>query len=322
MDMRLYTKRGIYYVEFSRGKSRSLGTRDKRAAQIEFNKIKKLHLQGKIVKLDATCKTTLAELKDRFLEDPERRDLSPDTHRADELAVRLFMDVVGNISLDNIRKGHIAEFKAACSARGVSGISINSYLRHIRSALNYAYANDLRKEPTPPIKYFKNGKQLPRVIDGDDLERIRAVAAEQKKEMSRIIEFAIFTGTRRAEIINARYEHIHGDAIIIDGKGRKERLVPLIPPAREVIGKQDVGKIFSYRHVSTISNYYRRITRAAGVESRFHDLRHTSATQMLKRKIPLEVVQKILGHAEIRTTQIYAQVVAETLQSEMEKLSF
>ncbi|MCF8092556.1 MAG: tyrosine-type recombinase/integrase, partial [Desulfotignum sp.] len=85
---------------------------------------------------------------------------------------------------------------------------------------------------------------------------------------------------------------------------------------------QDIGKIFSYVHTSTVSNYYREITREAGVKSRFHDLRHTAATQMLTAGIPLEVVQKILGHTELRTTQIYAKVVQDRLKIEMEKLKY
>ena len=81
-----------------------------------------------------------------------------------------------------------------------------------------------------------------------------------------------------------------------------------------------MGKIFSYCHVSTLSNYYRDITRAVRVKSRFHDLRHTSATMMLSKGIRLEVVQKILGHADIRTTQIYAEVLQVMLENEMKKM--
>jgi len=99
-------------------------------------------------------------------------------------------------------------------------------------------------------------------------------------------------------------------------------LIPLVNQVIEIIANQNIGKIFSYQHTSTVSNYYREITRAAGVQSRFHDLRHTAATRMLTVGIPLEVVQKILGHKEIRTTQIYSQVVQERLKIEMEKLKY
>jgi len=322
MDMRLYQKRGIYYAEFKRGQARSLKTRDKRLAQSLFVKLKKKYLEGEILQLEQGSKLSISSFKKRYVEDPERKDLSKKTREADELALRSFMDVNGDLSLDSIRKTHSSAFKAACVSRGLKPVSVNSYLRHIRAALAYAKLNDLMENAPPPIKYFKLGQKLPRVIDPDDLEMIQAMARSTKPEMARIIQFALYTGSRRTEIMNARYEHISNGNITIYGKGNKERLIPLIGKVQEILEVQDIGKIFKYEHASTISNYYRKITRSVGVDSRFHDLRHTAATQMLKSGIPLEVIQKILGHTEIRTTQIYAKVVAETMRSELEKLSF
>jgi site-specific recombinase XerD len=299
-----------------------LHTKDKRQAQSLFAKLKKRYLEGKILQLEVNNQIKLSAFKDKYGADPERGDLSRKTHEADELALRLFMDVTGDISLDSIRKSHISEFKAASISRGLKPVSVNSYLRHIRAALSYAKANDFMANDPPAVKYFKLGSKLPRVIPPDDLELIKAMAKGIKPEMYRIIQFALYTGSRRTEIFNARYEHITNGDITIYGKGNKERLIPLVGKAREVLTDQDIGKIFAYEHPSTISNYYRRITRSCGVKSRFHDLRHTSATQMLKSGIPLEVVQKILGHTEIRTTQIYAKVMAETIRSELGKLSF
>jgi len=322
MDMRLYQKRGIYYAEFKRGQARSLKTRDKRLAQSLFVKLKKKYLEGELLQLEQGNRLSLSSFKNRYMADPERADLSPSTHRADELALRSFMDVVGDLPLSSIRKDHIAEFKAGCKARGVKPVSINSYLRHLRAALNYAHVNEFMEQEPPTIKYFKIGSSIPRVINPDDLEKIKEQARKTKPEMARVIQFVLFTGSRRSEIIKARYEDVSNGSILIHGKGNKERLVPLVGHAREVLERQDIGKIFAYEHVSTLSNYYREITRGAGVDSRFHDLRHTSATQMLTSGIPLEVVQQILGHTEIRTTQLYAKVVAETMRIELEKLSY
>lgn len=320
--MRLYTKRGIYYVEFERGKSRSLKTRDKRTAQSLFIQLKKKWLTGKLLKLETSESISLSSFRKKYITDPERKDLSTATIKADELALKLFQQATGDLSLNNLRKSHISDFKAVCSARGVKPVSINTYLRHIRAALNYAYDNEFITNPPPKIKFFKIGSKLPRIINLDDLKKIQIYAQKNNPEMARIIHFALYTGTRRSEIINARYEHISNNSIVIHGKGNKERLIPLVDHAREILKNQDIGKIFSYKNGHTISNYYRKITRACGVVSRFHDLRHTSATQMLRNGIPLEVVQKILGHTEIRTTQIYAKVVEETMRKELTKLSF
>jgi len=232
------------------------------------------------------------------------------------------IDFTGDISVDHVTSNTISNFKQSCQGRGMKPVSVNTHLRRIRAALNFAVDNGMRTESAPKIKLIKTGSALPRIIETNDLEKILATARDKKQEMFRIIQFALFTGARRNEIITARYEHIHDGSIIIYGKGNKERLIPLVDQVFEIIGKRDIGKIFSYAHTSTVSNYYREITRAAGVQSRFHDLRHTAATQMLTVGIPLEVVQKILGHKEIRTTQIYSQVVQDRLKIEMEKLKY
>lgn len=139
-------------------------------------------------------------------------------------------------------------------------------------------------------------------------------------EMERVIRFALYTGARRQEIVMARYEHIINGEIRIKGKGDKERMVPITLKAlRET---QDIGKMFRYHHGSTISNYFRELSRACGVKARFHDLRHTAGTYMLATGIPLDVIRDILGHSDIRTTEIYAKVLAETRAREIKKLSY
>ena len=58
------------------------------------------------------------------------------------------------------------------------------------------------------------------------------------------------------------------------------------------------------------------------INVRFHNLRHIPVTYMIKNSIPLEIIQKILGHSDIRTTQIYAQVYDDVIQKEMSKLKY
>lgn len=317
--MRLFQQRDIYYVEFPGGQRRSLKTRDGRIAKGLFRDIKREYLRGNLIKLDTHSGTTLSKFKSFYIKDPERSDLSPDTHRADELALRNFMDAVGDIPLKSIDKHHIVEFKQACITKGNKPVTVNTYLTRIRAALNYAAENDLI-DNVPKIKKFKLGHTLPRFISPDDLEKVLAEADKTKPEMARIIRFALFTGARRGEIVKCRYEHIKDDCIKLFGKGNKERLVPLVSYAKDVLKRQHFGKIFSYRHTSTLTNYYRKITRSAAVESRFHDLRHTAATHMLSKGIRLEVVQEIMGHADIRSTQIYGKILPDVLKKEMEKL--
>ena len=320
--MRLFQHREIWYVEFPGGKRRSLKTKDARKAKGLYRDIEREYLRGNFIKLEQQTNAKLSNLKEKYITSPDRADLSDKSLTADELAIRSLIDVVGDIHVDHVTADILTKFKKACKVRGFKPVSTNTHLRRIRAALNFAIDNGLRTDPLPKIKLLKTGTALPRIIETVDLEKILSVAMNTKPEMYRIIQFALFTGTRRQEIITAKYEHIHDGSIIIYGKGNKERLIPLVDQTIDIIGHQKTGKIFTYAHTSTVSNYYRKITRAAGVQSRFHDLRHTAATRMLTVGIPLEVVQKILGHKEIRTTQIYSQVVQDRLKSELEKLKY
>jgi len=320
--MRLFKHRQTYYIELPGGKRKSLKTKDKRLATQLFSKIKKEYLQGKIFNLEKQSAPLISEFIQQYINHPDRINLSKKTHVADSLAFRKLIDAIGDKQLNRIKTDHIAEFKEICTAQGIKPVSINTYLRHIKAGLNWAKEKEIIKE-VPKIKYNKLADKLPRVIEPAAIEKILEYAKDNKPEMYRVITFALYTGCRRTEILNFRYEHIKNNIATIYGKGNKERIIPLVAPALEVIGPlQNIGKVFYYKNATTISLYFRNIVRSCGFNARFHDLRHTSATQMLKSGIKLEVVQKILGHAELRTTQIYAKVVSETLEKEMQKLSF
>ncbi len=318
MDMRLFKRGSTYYIEFGRARKRSLKTSDKREAQRLFNEIKKRDLQKKLFILDQRQRISISEFKKKFISHPDRRNLSDKTLEGDELAFRLLKDALGDIPLKLVNKEAILKFKTV-SIKRVKPVSVNTYLRHIKSGLRWAKDEEYI-DKVPVIKMFKLGKPLPRHLSPEEIETILNYAKKIKPEMYRIIQFALYTGCRRAEIIKARYEHIANGTILIKGKGDKERLIPLLPQALDI--QQDIGKVFSYKHVSTVSNYFRKIVNTCGIKTRFHDLRHTAGTMMLSKKIPLGVIQKILGHADIRTTQIYSQVLAESMAEEMKKLNY
>jgi integrase len=319
--MRLYQHRQTWYVAFPGGKRRSLKTRDARIAKGLFAEIKKEVLRGNILQLEKDNSPLLSQYTQWYTEHPDRADLSPDTLRADALGLKKLIDAAGDVPINRVTDKDIQKIKSLCRTADLRPASINTYLRHIKGALRFAKDAGLI-DAVPRIRMVKTGQALPRVMTDSEIKAIQSQADTYKPEMVRIIRFALFTGTRRSEIIRARYEHVQAGSITIYGKGGKERTIPLVGGAADVVKTQDIGKIFSYKHTSTVSNYYREITRAAGVKSRFHDLRHTAATQMLTAGIPLEVVQKILGHTELRTTQIYAKVVQDRLKTEMEKLKY
>ena len=111
--------------------------------------------------------------------------------------------------------------------------------------------------------------------------------------------------------------------IRIIGKGDKERSIPLLPGTLEAMGEPaDIGPIFKKMDPSTLNKRFRQRCADCGVQGTFHMLRHSAATAMLENGVPLPVIQKILGHARIETTQIYAQVSDRLMAREMGKLRY
>lgn len=114
-------------------------------------------------------------------------------------------------------------------------------------------------------------------------------------------------------------------------KTKESVYIPVIPPAQEIIDKyeEDPARLVEGFILPRYSNqklnaYLKMIATMANInkEITHHVARHTFATIALNKGMPLEVVQKILGHSNIRTTQIYAKMQTSTLEKEMEKLNF
>lgn len=333
MGIRLGKRGKYYFIEFDRNVRRSFKTligqhvTNRDVAEKLFNEIKKKQLYKKIAQLDSKNSLTISAFIETYTTDPTRtrkngEGISPHTIRADKLAFRLLQEAIGDLDVHAINENEIKDFMKTTSCR-VKPASLNNYLSHIRAGLNWAKDEGLLKK-VPRIKLINLKKGLPRAISVDDLPALYEKAKEMRPEMEHIIRFALYTGARRHEIILAQWEHIDwkNQTIRILGKGNKERIIPLLPDAVRGKQRQDEGPLFSYSHESTISNYFRIITRACGIKARFHDLRHTAATQMLQTGIPLEVVRDILGHSDIKTTQIYAKVLANRMKQEMLKLKY
>jgi len=325
--MRLFSRNGIYYIEFSRGRKQSLKTSDEAEARRRFKILEREAFLGKLIQLEAETNITLHDFKTEYIADREKNpELSANTIRMDELSLRLLSDVIGkNRPLKLIRKKEIGDFQAACTGRGVKKNSITSYLRHIKAALTEAktlgYLKDL-----PELK-LSSYKTIPRYILPADIEKILKKAQKARPEFYPYIMFCLWTGARRSEIINVSWQDIvlsgKDPRAKLTGKGDKTRTVPLLPKLLKILKpmKKDTGKIFAI-HKDTATHWFHEIATTCGLDARLHDLRHTAATYMVASGIPIPIVQETLGHEDISTTMIYVDVVRDHVRREMKKLQF
>ncbi len=175
----------------------------------------------------------------------------------------------------------------------------------------YAYLKKRIEIPLPKIP-----KQLPKVLSREDVKKMIA-AAKGKEKLLIVLLYS--TGCRVSEILNLCYEDINleeGYAIVKGGKGAKDRIVPLSKQAIELL-KQNFGsgKIFNLTPRS-VQRIVKRVAKRAGVGDWVtpHKLRHALATHLLESGVNIRIVQEVLGHASLNTTQIYTHVLAQEIK--------
>ncbi len=200
---------------------------------------------------------------------------------------------------------------------------------------------------TPP----KNVKRLPKAVSVEDIQRLLAVPDRETATGLRnraILEFLYATGARVSEMLNADIDDVHSEETLTDedgnditlpgyvrlfGKGNKERLVPLGNYAHKAIQDYLVrGRPALVAHGKGTAALFvngrggrlgrqgawlilKEAAEAAGLSSDFspHSMRHSFATHLLQGGADIRVVQELLGHASIATTQVYTKVTPEGL---------
>jgi len=325
-NMRLFRRKsGLYHVQISRNKKRSLGTRDTREARAIFREMQKEQLRGRLFDLEKVQRLSLKDFIKIYLEYREN-NVSGTTLKKDALSLKLLAEAISpSVLVQAINNNKIEEFKKICRARKASNITINGYLRHIKSAFSYALEEKII-DKKPRFKMYPEEKNLPRVLSPEEIDTILKTVRDKNLEEWRYFVFELWTGARRCEGLNLEWPNCNlvTAQAKVKGKGRKERIVPLLPPVVEALApiKKDIGKIFVGYHPDTWSKKFHQYARFCGINARLHDLRHSAATYMLKSGIDIRVVQAILGHAQISTTMIYTHVLDDIKQREMTKLKF
>ncbi len=197
-----------------------------------------------------------------------------------------------------------------------------------------------RQDPTELLETPRAWKKLPEVLGRDQMNALlKAVdtAHPLAQRDQAIIELFYACGLRASELADLTLHDLHPDLGVIRvlGKGRKERIVPIGKPAQAALNvylaklrprllavkglpRQEVFLSRSGRPVNRIVLWQRlaRISNAAGLRHIHpHTIRHTFATHLLSGGADLRVVQELLGHSNVSTTQIYTHVDSDRLRN-------
>lgn len=166
------------------------------------------------------------------------------------------------------------------------------------------------------IERPKKIKALPKVIDSEHLKNI-ILNIENKKHKA-IIALGYSCALRVSEVVNLKRKDIDIKRMLIhirNSKGRKDRFVKLSPELLNIIidyGKEYRPKEylfngqFSLRYSITSCN--KIVKKYIGDDYHFHNLRHSGATTLLENGTDISIIQKILGHNQIKTTMLYTHI--------------
>jgi integrase/recombinase XerD len=170
-------------------------------------------------------------------------------------------------------------------------------------------------------------------LSRDEERRLIAHAYRMKGVRGLLIKTLFQTGVRVSEFVNIQVADFFFDEemiLISKAKGGKSRYVPILPELahelRTHLGNRRSGYLFETIHATPysprrIQQIVKETAAEAKIEKRVypHLLRHSVATTLLERGMPLEQIQKLLGHAKLETTQIYAESTPEMIKASYQK---
>ena len=279
---------------------------------------------------------------DRFLDAVwMERGLSPNTlaaYRADLTALDRWLDEHSG-NLERAQRGDILSFMASRVQAGARPRSTARQLSSFRRFYRYlAREGTLREDPTAQIAMPKVGRSLPKSLMEEEVEALLAAPAVSDPLGHRdrtMLEVLYATGLRVSELVNCTLAQVNLNqgVLRIVGKGDRERLIPLGEeavqwvqhflqgPRVEILLERQTDYLFPTRRGDRMTrqafwHIIKRYARKAGIERELspHTLRHAFATHLLNHGADLRVVQMLLGHSDLSTTQIYTHVARERLK--------
>jgi integrase/recombinase XerD len=241
----------------------------------------------------------------------------------------------------------IEAYFAHLGAAGLSPATAARRRASVRGFYRFVLGEGWRADdPSRRVDAPKMGRPLPKVLDRGDIDRLIAAAGARDGagglRLGCMIELLYASGLRVSELCTLTLSALARDPayLIVKGKGGKERLAPLNGPARAAVKaylparksflpKGDAANpwLFPSRGKSgaltprRFAQMLDEAALAAGVDPAKvspHGLRHAFATHLLEGGADLRAVQKLLGHADIATTQIYTHVAGERLRAVVE----
>ncbi|MDX2220903.1 MAG: tyrosine-type recombinase/integrase [Burkholderiales bacterium] len=257
-------------------------------------------------------------------------------YRLDHLTVRDINEWVSMRLTGKLSSGKPAKDRQGNNLKPVSKATVRRNIGALRTALNHAVDSELI-QINPLARYKSEQLKL------SDNPRTEYFTEEQEKELRKalvhsqpyfqqMVLLALNTGMRRGELLKLRWSHIDLEKrqVRVDAsitKTETTRYIPLNSEALSVLKgierspAHDIVLRYRTNSVSNITGAWNKLVERAGIEGMtFHCLRHTFASRLVQRGVDLYVVQRLLGHSDIKMTQRYSHVADDLKRDAVERL--
>ncbi|CUH87399.1 Tyrosine recombinase XerD [Phaeobacter sp. CECT 5382] len=249
-----------------------------------------------------------------------------------------------DLGFSNATRSEVEAYLISCDAEGLSRATRARRLSAIKQLYHFAFDEGWRADnPAIQIKGPGRDKKLPKTLEVIEVDRLLDAArqtgrkTEDRLRNTCLMELLYATGMRVSELVSLPVTAARGDPnmLLVRGKGGKERMVPLSPPARDALrawltiwdqeeelrrkkGQANSKFLFPSRgkegHLTRHWFYLliKDLAKTGGVDPQKvtpHTLRHAFATHLLANGADLRAIQALLGHADIATTEIYTHVL-------------
>lgn len=245
-----------------------------------------------------------------------------------------------NGSIESCTKKDILTYISSINGLEVS--TVNRHISSLKSFFNYLVDESIIKvSPMEEVSSLKKAKKLPKYLSISEVDKLLNIPLNSEFDYRNkaMLELMYATGLRVSELVSIEYSNIdfENSIIRINGKGKKERIIPLGEVASyylkvylndyrsKLLKRNTYNQVFLNNHGKPITrqgfNYIlENIRELTGITKEItpHVLRHSFATHLLEGGADIRSIQEMLGHENISTTNIYTEVVNDVLRSNYE----
>ncbi|MBE7706068.1 MAG: tyrosine recombinase XerD [Cyanobacteria bacterium SIG30] len=267
------------------------------------------------------------------------KNLSNNTIIAYKKDIEAFIDFIQKSNITNainINRENISDFTKYLSYNNIKPSSIVRKIASIKGFFRFLNTRrEIKNNPSINASTPKIPKRLPKVISVEEIEKI--LTNKMNSEERAIFELLYATGLRVSELVNLNMIDIDlkENTVRTIGKGSKERIIPLGKKAKNAIKLYlqerenkikilnpkylNKEKVFLNQHGGAISrqyvyNFIKEQGKHINKEISPHTIRHSFATHLLENGADLRIVQELLGHTNIETTQLYTHISKKRLK--------